>query len=316
MAETRNVYADRPGVAPALVENDTRIIRKIPVCFLDEPLNPMRHDMDDDKLQDLMNDIRQHGLLQNLCVVPILDGVRRGYEGILSHVLDAHEAAGGRYRVAAGHRRLLACRAINLDKVPCMVFCDLGQSEYGIMAIENGSREEPTEYDLAFMYAEWMKEPSMTEAEMMRRSGKKMDFIYGRVELLQGWEFVALALKERKINFAVARALNREGDEGYAKMFLNMAVDQGATGRLVTAWVQEHQAHIAMTPQGGPPPNVGAPVTVAAPEPVECLLCGDRQSYMLRTVLLCANDVEHVKRIRARVDSEAAAAAENGANKT
>ena len=73
MAETRNVYADRPGVAPALVENDTRIIRKIPVCFLDEPLNPMRHDMDDDKLQDLMNDIRQHGLLQNLCVVPILD---------------------------------------------------------------------------------------------------------------------------------------------------------------------------------------------------------------------------------------------------
>jgi ParB-like chromosome segregation protein Spo0J len=264
----------------------------------------MRHDMEDDKLVELAQSIREVGLLQDLCVIPTDDKGKRIKLSPSTNALQNHEEHGGAYQVRAGHRRLLACRSINLESVTCKVFCDPSTSEVAIMAHENSFREEPSDYDLAVMYSEWLKEPGITENEVRRRAGKTLDFVYARAELLNGWEFVAMALHERQIPFSVARALNREADEPYAKMFLNMAIDQGATGKLVGAWVSEHKAHKDMTPQGGPAPDVGATVVVVPPSVPECLLCGERQSYMLRTVLLCAGDVDKIKAARAAVEAD------------
>lgn len=308
MAVTHNVYAPVPGVPPVLVENANTITRRIPLHLLFDPDHPMRHDMEDDGLVGLAHSIREIGLLNDLCVIPIANGLRVRIEKLYPASLEAHERNGGTYQVRAGHRRLIACRSINLESVQCKVFCDPATSELAIMAHENSYREEPTDYDLAVMYNEWLKEPGLTEAELCRRAGRSPEFVYARADLLHGWEFVAMALKDRKINFAVARVLNREVDENYAKMFLGMATDQGATAKLVNAWVQEHKAIKDMTPQGGAAPDVGAPVVVAAPGPVECIACGERQSYNLRTVLLCVSDATAIKRLREEMEAAKAAA--------
>jgi len=304
---TSNQFLNAEGSPQVLVEVGHTFTRRIPLYLLFEPPDPMRHDMQDDGLVELAASIREVGLLQDLCVIPILDGKRVSLVGASQNDIKNFEMRGGTYQVRAGHRRLLACRSINLESVTCKVFCDPDTSEVAIMAHENAFREEPSDYDLAVMYSEWLKEPGMLESTLRKRAGKPLQFIYDRAALLQGWEFVAMSLHAKQISYSVAKALNREEEEGYAKMFLNMAIDQGATAKLVNAWINEREAHKAMTPQGGPAPDVGAAVVVAQASLPECIACGERQSYMLRTVLMCAPDAERIKALRAQMAEEAVA---------
>ena len=304
MTSTSSSHLDESGAPQVLRETSYTVTRRVPLYLLFEPPDPMRHDMDDEGLVELAASIREVGLLQDLCVIPIKDGKRVSLVRASNADMDRFEEHGGTYQVRAGHRRLLACRSINLESVTCKVFCDPVTSEAAIMAHENAFREEPSDYDLAVMYAEWLKEPGMLETTLRKRAGKPLEFIYARAALLQGWEFVAMALHAKQISFSVAKALNREDEEGYAKMFLNMAVDQGATAKLVNAWINEREAHKAMTPQGGPAPDVGAAVVVAQAALPECIACGERQSYMLRTVIMCAADADRIKALREQLADE------------
>lgn len=277
--------------------------RELPLALLLEPLDPMRHSMDDEEMLRLQADIREHGLYENLCVVPVMPGEASTWERVPIGDVDAHIRAGGRFRVAAGHRRLLACRAILYDPVKCEIFHDLSLGEETIMHGENAHREDPSDFDLAVLYDKWIQQPGMTEAELCKRAGKSPDFIYARVKILEGYKEVADALHERKINFAVARALNRCEEPEYMQHFLNMAIDQGATGKLVNAWVAERKAFKDM--QSPAPPAGPQPIhaTVQAFQKVECLLCGDTQSYNLQVVMMCGADVERIKAARVKVDA-------------
>lgn len=299
MAQTENIYADSPGVAAQVVERGTTLMRTLGLHLLTEPLNPMRHNMDDAAMLELMDGIRHSGLLQNLGVVPILGKERVTIPFITHKELDAHEARGGRYRVAFGHRRLLACRAINYAAILCKVFCDLEQTEAEIMSAENVHREEPTDYDLAVMYGEWCKEPGMTEAALCKRAGKSPEFIYARTDLLAGYKEVSDALHARKIKFSVAKALNTVEEPEFMLLWLHMAIEQGATSKLVKAWIGERKCLKDMTPPTGP---ASAPhISIQAPvlNKIECLICGETQSYNLRTVLMCADDIEQIRELRA-----------------
>lgn len=327
MTATEKAYNPETGGTPVTVERSVSMPRRIPLSLLVEPPDAMRHDMDDAALSGLMDSIREVGILQALCVIPIESRGREWVppaalsaarvqvagsqywrvviESATSESLDKHERNGGLYMVRAGHRRLVACRGINLAFVKCDVFCAGDVSEKSIMAHENGFREEPSDYDLAVMYREWMTEPNLTEDALRRRAGKSIDFIYARVEILNGWKEVATALHERRINFAVAKELNRVEDEPYMLHFLNMAQDQGATGKLVRAWVSEHKALKDMSAPAGPAPPPGITVTAPMQSKIECVVCGDTQSYNLRSVLMCHADAERIKQIREAADSAA-----------
>jgi ParB-like chromosome segregation protein Spo0J len=291
------------------VRPQTTITRDIPLALLDEPLDPMRHDIDDDYILELGGDIRVSGLLQNLCVVPILDGVRHGLHGIRPDSYEAHIAAGGRFRVAAGHCRLLACRIVRYDPVRCEIFCDLALSEEQIMHAENEHRADPTDFDKAVLYAKWLKEPGMTEGELKRRAGKSLDHIYGRAEILNGYEIVSKALHARQIPFTVARLLNTWEEPEFVQHWLNMAVDQGATGRTVKGWIDERKSFLALAVPKGPQAAPGVTVHVQQFQKVECLCCGDPQTYNLTTAMVCGACRERIKIARATVEEQEQGAA-------
>jgi ParB-like chromosome segregation protein Spo0J len=279
------------------------IVRDINLALLLEPLDPMRHSMDDTEMLELQDSIRKNGLFQNLCVVPVMQSEGDSWERVTMRDYDEHVSSGGRFRVAAGHRRLLACRVVDHNPVSCKVFTDFAVNEDTIMAGENTHREDPTDFDLAVLYAKWMKEPDVTEDEIRRRAGKTLNFIYARVELLNGYKEVCDALHARKISFTVAKILNDVPEPEFMQLFLNMAIDQGATSKLVRAWVNERAAIRDMTPTAGP---VAAPVlhvTAPAFQKIECLLCGDNQSYNLQTVMLCGADVERIRSARAAAEA-------------
>src|SRR5713101_5635077 len=119
------------------------ISREIPLALLLEPADPMRHSMDDENMLDLQRSIRESGLFENLCVVPVISGEGDAWLRAPMADYDKHIQAGGRFRVAAGHRRLLACRAVRHDPVKCEIFVDMSLNEETIMHGENIHREDP-----------------------------------------------------------------------------------------------------------------------------------------------------------------------------
>lgn len=298
MDQTARTFAEGVTGTSVLVERLGTITTMLPVAFIDAPLTPMRHSIDDERLTELMDDIRRKGLLQNLGVVPTLDGERIAIGEVSVIKLREHEASGGRYRVAYGHRRLLALRGILMGECMCKVFADLSMPEASIMYSENEKREETTDIDLAVMYAAWAQEDGITETDLCKRAGKTAQFIYDRIALLEGWQEVADALKTRKIKYAVARVLNRVEDESYMKYFLNMAIDGGATQRIVDGWVREYEARLQQAVLSTPPPVGGVTVTSISPTRPECLVCGDTQSYNLRAVMVCQNDIDQIRELR------------------
>lgn len=279
------------------------VLRMVPLGLLVEPLDPMRHNMDDDAMLELQKSIHEHGLFQNLDVVPVHDGERVEWGNGDPETFDAHVRRGGLFRVAAGHRRLLACRAVKYDPVPCAVYFSRAVSEDALMAGENTQREDPSDFDLAVLYTKWLNEEGMTEHEFQRRGGKSLEFMYARTDLLQGYKEVADALHRGEIKFAVARALNRAKEPEYMAYFLDLAVRQGATAKLVAEWVAERN-RLSLIQPGTVQPDK----SVSTPHPpvmtkIECLLCGDPQSYNLETVLLCKPDIERIRAARAATEA-------------
>lgn len=84
---------------------------------------------EDSGIDELASSIRQQGLLSPPIVRPTADG---------------------RYEVLVGQRRLLACRKIGLDPVPCLVRDDLGDSDAATLSlVENVHRADMNPRDKA-----------------------------------------------------------------------------------------------------------------------------------------------------------------------
>ncbi len=80
-------------------------------------------------MEELAASIRKHGLLSPLTVRP---------------------ADGGKFEVITGQRRLLACRDVGLETVPCVVRDDLGDSEaQAVSLVENIHRADMHPLDKA-----------------------------------------------------------------------------------------------------------------------------------------------------------------------
>jgi ParB family chromosome partitioning protein len=269
------------------VEKSARVFRRILTDLLREPHDAMRHEMDDAELEKLRQSLREMGVLQPLCVVPVKDGVRVVLNPATEKAFRQHEAEGGLYEVRAGHRRLIAARGILLESCPCVVFLDVELADRAIMFHENQFREDPTDYDKAVMFAEQANVPGVTEAELCRMFGHGISYIYDRMKILSWPEEIRAALHTRQINFGIGRLLAAVKDESYQRYFLNLAVMQGATYHLVQSWIKEFEGRRdAMTPL---PPRPGPqPVAVTNPAaPLACIVCGPKASYELRNVFIC-----------------------------
>ena len=105
------------------------LIKMIPVgCIYPHPENP-RKDIGD--IKELTASIRANGVLQNLTVIPHVDG----FEDC--------------YTVVIGHRRLAAAKAAGLSSVPCIVTKMDRKEQQRTMLMENMQRSDLTVWEQA-----------------------------------------------------------------------------------------------------------------------------------------------------------------------
>ena len=140
---------------------------------------------DDDRLDELCQSIRTHGVIQ-----PIVVRVRNN-----------------KYEIVAGERRYRAVKKLNLPTIPVIVR-ELNDAQAASVAlIENLQREGLTAIEEAAAYQRLMELHDLTQESLAQRLGKSQSTIANKIRLLQLSEPVKQAMLERKITERHARAL-------------------------------------------------------------------------------------------------------------
>lgn len=148
--------------------------------------NQPRQKIDEHSLNELVYSIETHGLIQPIVVRPVKDDF---------------------YEIIAGERRWLACKKLNLDKVPVVVknYSDLEASAAAL--IENIQREDLNTIDEANAYRKLMDKYGLTQEELSAQVGKSRSFIANMVRILALPDEIKDMLMEGVITAGHARAL-------------------------------------------------------------------------------------------------------------
>ena len=125
--------------------------------------NQPRTTFDEEKLRDLADSFREHGVISPITVAPL---------------------GGGRYRIIAGERRWRASRLAGLKKVPVRVL-DVSEKEIvELSLIENLQREDLNVIEEARGYRRLSEEYGMTQEEIAARVGKSRPVVANALRLL------------------------------------------------------------------------------------------------------------------------------------
>ncbi|MFZ5597864.1 MAG: ParB/RepB/Spo0J family partition protein [Bacillota bacterium] len=174
------------------VERDGRL-REIEIDSVVPNRRQPRKSVSREKLAELAESIREHGVVQPIVVRPLPDG---------------------KYEIIAGERRWRACGILEMEKIPAVV------REYGdldaaaVALIENIQRENLNPLEEAMAYKVLIEDFGLTQEDVSRRVGKSRPFVGNMVRLLMLPEEVQKMLSENKISAGHARAILGIQDAG------------------------------------------------------------------------------------------------------
>ncbi len=165
--------------------------------ILPNPHQP-RVDFSEDRLSELAESIREHGIIQPLIVT------RRGES----------------FELIAGERRLQAAKRAGLDTVPVVVREAEEEDKFELAIIENIQRHDLNALEEARAYRRLIDEFHLTQEEVARKMGKSRSLIANTLRLLQLPVEVQRSLQEGGISEGHARAvLSVAGTEKQLALF-------------------------------------------------------------------------------------------------
>mgnify|MGYP003618386376 FL=1 len=185
------------GEVESAYENSTRSnksgVFKIEVTAIKANPNQPRKIFDEEKLNDLSESIKEHGLLQPIIVIENEDST---------------------YTLVAGERRLRAHKLANIEKIKAIII-DTDEFKLRELAlIENIQRDDLNIIELAYCYAQLLNEHSITHEELSRKVFKSRTSITNTLRLLQLNSYVQQFLATDKIS------------AGHAKVMLGLSSDE------------------------------------------------------------------------------------------
>ncbi len=172
------VVEEALAVAGSIVELDPSAIHVNP--------HQPRKNFNPSELEDLMNSIKIHGIIQPLVVTQREDGS---------------------YELIAGERRLRSAKTLGLKKVPALIRNADEQEKLELALIENIQRKQLNPLEEAISYRRLLDEFTITQEEVAVRVGKSRSVISNMVRLLDLPMEVQQAIMDEKISEGHARAI-------------------------------------------------------------------------------------------------------------
>ncbi len=181
------------------------------------PFQP-RVDFDEDRLKELSQSIKIHGVVQPITVRAM------GKDA---------------YQLIAGERRLRASKLAGLKKIPAYIRTADDQAMLEIALIENIQREDLNPMEVAQNYYRLLEECALKHDELGTRLGKGRSTITNYLQLLKLPPEIQKGLKEKRISMGHARALVAVKEVDIQLSVYHDILHQGLSVRQVEAIVRD-----------------------------------------------------------------------------
>ena len=225
----------------------------ISLDLVDDPEQPMRSDLTEASVEDLVMSIKQVGIIEPIIVKEVK----------------------GRYEVIAGHRRTFAARLAKLVEVPCYVRKANDEETEMLKIHENLYRADIKPADEAIHFARLIDKQNITPARIAQLISKSPSYVSDRLAILNYPDFLKEALDKGQISFSVAREFARFDDIQQMRQAVYYAKRGGMTQEMARKWVLDHKRakHESGVQEVKPPAGTSpeAPIEHSA----RCIFCGE-----------------------------------------
>ena len=203
---------------PVIAEN-TDTVETLRITLVEPNKNQPRHQFDNDKIEELAESIKEHGVIQPIIVARNDD----------------------RYKIVAGERRWRAAKKAGLKEIPAVI---RNYSEFEIAQIaliENLQRENLNPIEEALGYQTLMNKFSMTQEDVSDKIGKSRSAIANAVRLLSLDEPIRQKLISGEISSGHARALLSVESPKARLALLESIIEKGLNVRQTEALAKQLQ---------------------------------------------------------------------------
>jgi len=260
-------------------------ISQILLTQINEPDDPARTTIEHQALSELVDSIKDRGLLQ-----PIL-----------------LKCIGDRYEIEAGHRRFLAMRQLGWEHAPSIIIGNAIEGDMHIdRAHENLIRENLSIIDECKLVNLMVNENGRGVEQTARMIKRSDGWVDDRLSILEYQDEIQAALSTNSITLAAAKELSRCKDDEYRNKLLDYVIDTGATARIIKMWVSEASVEkfsdaIDRNRESGIIQSVDIGATY-----IDCGICQERTpTEQLRHVWLCQVCMQGIMQIRQDIIREA-----------
>lgn len=194
------------GIIASSTEKD---IQNIPINEIrSNPFQPRRV-FDQDKLLELSESIKEHGLFQ-----PII--VKKSIKG---------------YELVAGERRTKAAKLAGFTEIPAIVKDYTDEEMMEVALLENIQREDLNPIEEAEAYDNIIKKSALTQEQLAKKISKSRSYITNVLGLVSLPEEVKKLVSEGKISMAHAKILSKMEDPVYVTSLAYRIVNTGMSVR-------------------------------------------------------------------------------------
>lgn len=209
------VNSTKPGKSALVDEKD--IIIKVDINKVEPDRNQPRTAFNEDKLNELADSIREHGIVE-----PLIVQKKEDY-----------------YEIVAGERRWRAAKLADLKEVPIIVKEFVTEQEkVTIQLIENIQREDLNPIDEAMSYRRLIEEFGMKQDEVADTVGKNRTTISNSMRLLNLADEVQKMLIDEMLSPGHARALLGVADKSQQAEIANKVFDEKMSVRETEKYVK------------------------------------------------------------------------------
>jgi ParB family transcriptional regulator, chromosome partitioning protein len=214
---------------PANLEPSDRVEKIALAEIVPSPLQP-RKEFRTDQLQELVDSIREHGIIQPLIV-------RR---------------VNGRCELIAGERRWRAATQLGLSEAPVIVRTASDQDVLELALIENLQREDLNPIEEAQAYRRLAQEFALRQEDIANRVGKSRSVVANSLRLLELPREVQSYIAQNRLSVGHAKVLLtlETGEEQLA--LAERAIRQNATVRAIEKLVADQLARHGLARSGKP----------------------------------------------------------------
>lgn len=186
---------------------------EIPTGLIDPNPHQPRHHIQEETLDDLVQSIRQHGILQPLIVT----------------------RSGERFQLIAGERRFRSAQRLGLASVPAIVRDSRELEQLEVAIVENVQRENLNPVEEAYAYQQLADEFGLTQEDIAKKVGKSRSTVANALRTLGLPPEMLTALREGKLSTSHAKILLAAVTPSERQRLFKQIVEQQLPVRASTA---------------------------------------------------------------------------------